>query len=399
MTGDHSDDQATGLRVDEHALDQVLALLGPEQRSGAPKGQRWAVLPHGRSPRYLVPVGPRKVSGATRIRTSRNRFGQRAGTVITALVRSGAARLYPVKAGVGLGDEHTSLVHMLRARFGRPELQVAVALGRPRPNRKPVLQLIDGDGTTLGFGKLSVDDHTDELVLREGRFLTEHGGERPPLLLPKPLLIEAWRGHRLLVVNDLGAGIDGTGVLDLDAATVKAIAELGPTEEVPPADSKWWTRIEERISALPDTIAPLLERCRDHAGAVIGALDGRPWPFGIWHGDLARWNAVRRGRSFLVWDWERAAGPVPVGFDAVHAHFQPPVLMQGKTGPEAATIALAGAGRILSDLGYEGDSAALVVAYLLELRLRLAEDEAMGSLGDVRWYAEAVTEAVLEWDH
>ena len=48
---------------------------------------------------------------------------------------------------------------------------MAVALGRPRVNRKPVLQLIDGDGTTVGFGKVGVDDHTDELVRREGRFL------------------------------------------------------------------------------------------------------------------------------------------------------------------------------------------------------------------------------------
>src|SRR5690242_7198973 len=112
MSDHHRTNPDTGLRVDDHALEQVLALLGPEQRKGASKGQRWAVLPHGRSPRYLVPVGPRAVSGATRIRTSRNRFGQRAESVITALVRSGAARLYPVKAGVGPGDETTSLVHM-----------------------------------------------------------------------------------------------------------------------------------------------------------------------------------------------------------------------------------------------------------------------------------------------
>jgi hypothetical protein len=261
-----------------------------------------------------------------------------------------------------------------------------------------VLQLIDGDGTTLGFGKLGVDDHTDELVQHESRFLTEHGGDRPPLRLPRPLLVDEWRGHRLLVVNDLGAGIDGTGVLDLDAATVKAISALGATQEVAPADSKWWTHIEERISELPATIAPLLGRCRDRAHDALARLDGRPWPFGTWHGDLARWNAVRRGSTFLVWDWERAAGPVPVGFDAVHAHFQPPVLMQGKTGPEAATLAREGAGAILSDLGYAEDRGALVLAYLLELRLRLAEDEAMGSLGDVRWYADAVTEAALEWE-
>ena len=100
-----------------------------------------------------------------------------------------------------------------------------------------------------------------------------------------------------------------------------------------------------------------------------------------------------------MWDWERATGPVPVGFDAVHAHFQPPVLMDGRTGPEAASIALAGVEphphrpRVRATTG-----ARVVTAYLLELRLRLAEDETMGTLGDVRWYADAVTEAALTWE-
>ena len=101
-------------------------------------------------------------------------------------MKSGAIRAYPFRAAVGVGDEDTSLVERLRARFDRPELQVAIALGRPRANRKPVLQLIDGDGTTVGFAKLGVDAHTDALVEREGRFLTEHGGSNPPLLLPQP---------------------------------------------------------------------------------------------------------------------------------------------------------------------------------------------------------------------
>jgi hypothetical protein len=398
MSSDLRENRATGLRIDDHALEQVLALLGPTRRRGAPAGQRWAVLPHRRAPRYLVPVSPRKVSGAARIRTPRNRLAQKADPVIGALVRSGAARLYPVRASVGVGDDQTSLVDHLRSRLGRADLQVAAALGRPRPNRKPVLQVIDGDGTTVAFGKLSVDHHTDELVRREGRFLVEHGGERPPLHLPEALLADEWRGRQLLLVKDLGAGIDGTGVLELDAATIRAIAQLGPTEEAPPTGGRWWATVEERISALPGSISPLLERCRDRAHDMLERFEGRAWSFGTWHGDLARWNAVRRGRSLLVWDWERVAGPVPVGFDAVHAHFQPAVVMPGTTGPQAASTALAGLQSLLSTLGYDEDRGGLVVAYLLELRLRLAEDEAMGSLGDARGYADAVTAAALEWE-
>ena len=38
-----------------------------------------------------------------------------------------------------------------------------------------------------------------------------------------------------------------------------------------------------------------------------------------------------------------------------------------------------------------------MTAYLLELRLRLAEDETKGSLGDGQWFADAVAEAATEW--
>ena len=396
MTDPH--EVTTGLRVDDTALEQVLALLGPRHQRGTPVGQRWAVLPSPSKPRYLIPATPRSASAATRLRTSRHRLGAPAGALISALLKSGAIRAYPFQAAVGVGDEATSLVERLRAQFDRPELQVAVALGRPRANRKPVLQLIDGDGTTLGFAKLGVDDHTDALVRSEGRFLTEHSQAKPPLLLPQPLLTDTWQGHQLLVVGDLGAGIDGTGGLGLTASTVSAIASLGPTERATALDSEWWKRTEKRIGDLPPSVGPLLGRCRDRAHDVLSEVSDHTWPFGTWHGDLARWNAVQRGDSFVVWDWERASGPVPVGFDAVHAHFQPPVLMDGRSGPEAASLALAGVDRIFTDLGYEGDGRAVVTAYLLELRLRLAEDETMGTLGDVRWYADAVTEAALTWE-
>jgi hypothetical protein len=310
-------------------------------------------------------------------------------------VRSGGVRLHPFQATVGAEG---SIVELLRTRLDRPRLEVAVALGRPRVNRKPVLQLIDADGTTVGFGKVGIDEHTDELVRHEGQFLAASGGTRPGLVLPEALLAETWRDHELLVVSDLGAGLDGTGVLDVTAEAISAIAALGPTGAAPVLESEWWRRVEQRIADLPESTGPLLWRCRDQAREVLAAGDTSHWPFGQWHGDLARWNAVERDGSLVVWDWERSTGPVPVGLDAVHAHFQPPLLNDGRTGPEAASLALAGAGPVLTQLGHAGRAHAVVTAYLLELRLRLAEDETKGSLGDGQWFADAVTEAATEWN-
>jgi hypothetical protein len=45
-------------------------------------------------------------------------------------------------------------------------------------------------------------------------------------------------------------------------------------------------------------------------------------PFGAWHGDFGPWNMGVDGRRVEVWDWERFAVGVPVGFDAAHYQVQ-----------------------------------------------------------------------------
>jgi len=44
--------------------------------------------------------------------------------------------------------------------------------------------------------------------------------------------------------------------------------------------------------------------------------------YGSWHGDWAPWNMANLAESLLVWDWERFATGVPMGFDAVHHELQ-----------------------------------------------------------------------------
>ena len=44
--------------------------------------------------------------------------------------------------------------------------------------------------------------------------------------------------------------------------------------------------------------------------------------YGAWHGDWAPWNMANLADALLVWDWERFATGVPLGFDAVHHELQ-----------------------------------------------------------------------------
>ena len=166
-------------------------------------------------------------------------------------------------------------------------------------------------------------------------------------------------------------------------------------------DSEWWRRIEQRIADLPESAraaARALPGPRPRGARRRSAT--RPWPFGTWHGDLARWNAVeQRRRSFVVWDWERATGPgagrLRRGPRALPAAAPDATAAPARSPRRSRSPAPA---RSSPSSGYDGDVRTRVVtAYLLELRLRLAEDETMGSLGDGQWFADAVTEAALEW--
>lgn len=397
----------TGLRSDGAALARVVELLAPDgaapmprakgawHRRGSPEGHRsWTVVPTRGRPRYLIPIGRRRVSGAIRFRVSRRRLGRVASGALSLLLRFGVASLLPGRVSVpdGSADE-PSLVRWLATELDQPGLVAAIALGSPRANRKPVLQLIAGDGSTIGFGKLAVDTHTASLVRSEATFLASVPAQpSPPLQLPILVLHDTWKGLELLVVQDLGIGLEGGNDLRLTADAVRAIASLGPRHQGPVVDGVWWSDVERRIRSLGGADRALLDRSLTLARSALADL---VWEFGQWHGDLAPWNATWRDGALVAWDWERAGGPVPLGFDALHNRFQVALLRQRRPGPDAVRATLSEDAALLADLGYDAAGAsALMVGYLLELRTRLAEDASYGDLGQVQWYADELTAAL-----
>lgn len=391
---------ATGLRSDDTALERLLELFGPagaadaSGTTGGPQDE-WIVLPSRSKPRYLLPFKPNKVAAAVRFRASAKPVTRAATKGLNLLLGTGlGGALRPNRVGVPSGTAaDPSLLTWLRERLDEPTLGAAVAIGAPRANRKPVLQLIDGTGRTLGYGKVAIDAHTRGLVVHEAGFLATARNDHPRLILPELLLHDQWKGHDLLVVKDLGDGLEDSSDLVLTPEVVEAIASLGERSEARVLDSPWWHGNGERVGKLTGPDRRVLERCHQKVGL---ALAGHEWSFGAWHGDLAPWNACWRDGVLNVWDWERAGGPVPVGFDAVHSQFQVALLRRQRPPVEAAAAPAEDGTRVLAGLGYDRKGAdALVAAYLLELRTRLAEDARRGSLGRVAWVADAVEAAIM----
>ncbi|WP_283135410.1 hypothetical protein [Rhizohabitans arisaemae] len=205
------------------------------------------------------------------------------------------------------------------------EVVVAVS-ARPalRANRKPVLQALTRDGRLLGFVKIGDSDLARRLVRHEHTVLEELA--RTPLKVvvpPRVLHHGVWRDLEVLVLSPLPVRRTRRRTdEDLLVAAVREIADLG-----------------------------------EHA----------------WHGDLTPWNVAGDGGRLLVWDWERFATGVPLGFDLVH-HFFASALrtMKPKT---AARACLAQAVRILAPLGLDGHEARrTALHYLIALADRHACD-------------------------
>ena len=142
-------------------LAEVLATLYPTTDGGSLA--EFVAVPNARRPRLLVPAGSRRVAaGAVKRYAQPAARSARFKRDLAALaLRTGADRALLrdriTVTGAGSVAEH------LCAVLDR-DVTVSVHIGPARANRKPVLQLLDADGTTVGFAKLGTNALTRRLV-------------------------------------------------------------------------------------------------------------------------------------------------------------------------------------------------------------------------------------------
>ncbi len=388
---------SSDLRTDDDAVlvlaDLLAAEPGQEPTAGTAVAgagpvadEAYVVLPSLDRPRYVLPAAAPRAAAA-HLRPSRGFLaGVASHAVAGPAIRAGALRLASSRTlAVPAGPPGwLTLAARLSRELGRGPLALSIALGPPRPNRKPVIRLSDTDGHAIGWAKVGTSRHAAALVREEAAFLGGPGpghlrqaGIEPPELLAH----FTWKGCPVAVGSALPATV-GTRVrpLRLTAAVIDAIAACDSAGERPgpAADSAWWKGIEARLDEVPAAYREAADRA---AGAVLDRLGPIELRYGRWHGDLASWNAQWVGQRLLAWDWERTEDPVPVGFDALHQTFQFS-LLRHRHPVAAARRATAEDNRaLLAEVGVSPASAAAVTAgYCLTFALRLLDDARFASL-------------------
>ncbi|GAA1735164.1 hypothetical protein [Luedemannella helvata] len=300
-------------------LGEVLDLLYP---GAGGEAAEFLVIPDHRRPRLLVPADDRRIAAAAVRRYARphSRLARLKRDAVVACLRTGASRLL-LRSRVRVAAGTDTIETYLREACGAG-LRLSVHIGPARANRKPVLQLLAPDGTTVGFAKLGVGPLTRDLVRRETEALTRLAtlplGE---VEVPAVRHAGRWHGHEVLVQSALpvwrSRAAWDPGRL---ARAMVAVAGAGGVADGDLATSPYWAGLRERLAALGgQSDGAALRRAAhdlvDRAGATRLA-------YGQWHGDWAPWNMATLADRLLLWDWERFATGVPLGFDALHFALQ-----------------------------------------------------------------------------
>jgi len=382
---------ADDLRRRATYLAEVIDQLYPGARQDKPTTP-YIVVPGRRKPRVLIPAADRKVAAAALSRYARPaaRGARLKRDAAVWALRLGVDRLllpHRVKVGGAEGiDDH------LASLLGH-EVHLSIHIGPARANRKPVLQILDGDANTVAFAKLGVNALTRELVDAETaatRRLSEYA-DLKLLRVPRLLHSGNWNGHNLMVTSALPAW---AAPAELGPARrVAAMRELADTcgnSRSPLGESNYAARLRSRLKALSESAEPDADTLHTAGETLLDRYAATELSFGAWHGDWSPWNTRETAEVIYLWDLERFETGVPYGFDAAHYRLQDDIITKGADPTTAVLGLVADAPAILAPMGVAPSEAeATALLYLVDLAARYMGDQAeragaaLGALG--RW--------------
>jgi hypothetical protein len=179
-----------------------------------------------------------------------------------------------------------------------------------------VLQLFSAHGETEAFVKVGVSDYTCQLVAMEAANLEliESSSLRT-ISAPRVLHLGRFGALDLLAISPMNSS-QVRRESTIPWAAMRELAHLSALRDQPLTTSAYWDRLTRGVREVgtrpgASECAQLLHHMAQRWGSATIDL-------GSWHGDWAPWNMGYRDGVVELWDWERYAKDVPMGFDPIH---------------------------------------------------------------------------------
>jgi hypothetical protein len=360
--------------------------------------QTFGVFPTAARPRLLVPLESKQAAaaslrGGSHAREPHVRLGR---ALLRTTLRAGVAQrilrdrltFAPASGNAVPADlADVLLCEHLTGVFGRRDVSLGVRVGRVRPNRKPLIQVLSREGNLLGYVKVGWNRLTRGLVAHEAKVLqTLERGSHSTFAVPRVLHHGRWHELELLALSPLeGRLVRHYRRLGDVAEAMLEISLLSDAEERRLSESAYWRSTRERVGALGamSDLTELVDRVEAGWGPEMIT-------FGSWHGDWTPWNMARRSGGLAVWDWERSGPSVPVGLDGAHFDVQVALTQARHRWQVALPKVLTDDGALLPQLPEAGERRLLLALHLLEMALRSAEGRKAGIASSGEIYVPAL---------
>jgi hypothetical protein len=299
----------------------VTVVRGAPAARAAP-GQRFLPLPPDR-PRVLVPLeGLAAAAGSLvpnqGLRSTGERVARRVLAVAlrTGLPQAALRNRWQGLVGADADRPLPNLLTVLRDEWRHDVHALALTVREDTPNHKPTFVALDHHGRVLGFGKLGVDDGTNQRLAQEVAGLTRMASSPVAgLRTPRPLADLSWCGRRVVVVEPLAS--DARRHPAHARAPLPLVREAVARGVTQPAHATARSLVSE-IERIDDPqLVAAARAAEDRVGQRFADV---PVAVGSMHGDWVPWNlAYRRGETW-AFDWEHSRAQGPVGLDVAHWH-------------------------------------------------------------------------------
>ncbi len=246
--------------------------------------------------------------------------------VLRTVVGLGARTV--LETGLGVLDRSMLSSHDEQLELRLAELAgldvgyLAVRLGPPRANQKPVATVYDPQGRPHAVAKFGGDGLTRALVANEAGALRALAGRRSATLDIPVLRHEGSWGTLGLVVQSM-VSFPGRHRLPSDERRIlaeHAVVATGSATTGPLRTTLYATGLAERLLTLPtDDTSEAVAACGQRLLAVLADCTLLS---GGWHGDWSPQNICATTSGTGAWDWERWDPDRPAGFDALHFRTQ-----------------------------------------------------------------------------
>lgn len=300
--------------MNESDRSYLRAALGMEVLPRSPRANfRSLTLPDGRA--YLLPVRARRAfANALNLYQTHRAATRLIRSLMAAGGRLGWSQRFLPGEDLGGADAWSDFFAEL---FQRDKTELAISLGTPGPQRKPVIQILSRAGDTLGYAKVGWSEITSRLVRREADALEKIKACAKAFSAPHVIFAGPWR-ETYLCVQSAPAARARPVLARLSDDFAQAAVALSSLERREPAleETRLWKNLTARLRrSQADASRPLLQQA---ALVIQKGRFGKTIPVHFAHGDFTPWNAARLRDGLYLYDWESFAPDRPAGYDLFH---------------------------------------------------------------------------------